>query len=71
MKRPQMTKTLNCAVQRDGATYWESVHEGVLPAQRAADTLAKERRKTFSVYKWNEASKAALYVSAHKPKGLV
>lgn len=67
MKRPQMTKALNCAVQRQGATYWESVHKGVLPAQEAAIALANKRKKTFSVYKWNEGEKAALFVSHHTP----
>jgi hypothetical protein len=67
MKRPTITKTLNCAVARDGSGYWESVHEGVLPAQKAADLLAMKRRKVFSVYKWDEADKSAKFVSVHKP----
>lgn len=70
MKRPLMTKTLNYAVQRDGARYWESVHKGALPAQRAAQALADKKRRTFSVYKWTEAEKAALYISVHKPREL-
>jgi hypothetical protein len=62
-----MTKTRNCAVQRDGAQYWESVHKGVLLAQKAAQVLADTRRRTFSVYKWTQEEKAALFVSVHKP----
>jgi len=68
LKHPNITKTFNCAVQRDGARYWESVHKGVLPAQKAADALAKKHRKTFSVYKWSEDTKSALYVSVHTPR---
>lgn len=69
MKHPDITKTFNCAVARDGAGYWESVHEGVLPAQKAAGELARKHRKIFSVYKWDEADKSAKFVSVHKPGG--
>lgn len=67
MKRPTITAIHDCGVQRDGARYWESVHKGVYEAQQAAQALAKKRKKTFSVYKWNEGKKAALFVSAHMP----
>jgi hypothetical protein len=67
MARLSITGAFNCGVQRDGARYWESIHKGVLPAQKAAQSIADKRRKTFSVYKWDEARTAALLVSVHTP----
>lgn len=67
MSKPTITKACPAAVQRKDAAYWESVHKTVLSAQKAADRLAKKRRRIFRVYKWDDEESAALFVTEHRP----